>query len=90
MSIYYSLKDEGIKTGGACQVHESKKCFYCGRVVDYPRIMWGGATGDLFGHPVCVRKLCLRLLRDVWEWERDDLSVSDLGRAGFIDSRPRR
>ena len=43
-------------------------CYYCHKPLTHPRIEWVSKT-NLYLHPVCARDLCIRLLRDVWEYE---------------------
>lgn len=67
MAIYHSFKDEKEKTGGACRTVIARECFYCGKELEYPRILWSGYTAEIWLHPDCVVLLNIRLCRDVWE-----------------------
>jgi len=44
-------------------------CFYCDQPTSDPAITWHGATGAIWFHPACAVELCIRLNRDVLEWE---------------------
>jgi hypothetical protein len=54
---------------------EGELCFYCGELVHDPAVVWRGRTdceqclGNICLHPVCAVEFCLRILRDVHEWE---------------------
>ncbi len=49
-------------------VKNEAPCFYCGRPLSFPFILWMG-TSDLALHPHCVVELSIRLFRDVHEVE---------------------
>jgi hypothetical protein len=49
-------------------------CFYCADRVDGLHIYWRGCDPEgeapiIVLHPQCARALCVRMMRDVWEWE---------------------
>jgi hypothetical protein len=49
---------------------EKPDCFYCHETLSaLPVIEWLGAAGEIFLHPDCATNLCIRLLRDVHEYQ---------------------
>ncbi len=51
------------------------RCYHCGQEVRDPAIEWLGTSdwdqhaAKIYLHPVCAVEFCLRVLRDVHEWE---------------------
>ncbi len=64
-----------LTPNGAGYSAEGYRCFYCDKPVHDPAIEWMGGPSQksdrtwIYLHPVCVVEFCLRLLRDVHEWE---------------------
>jgi hypothetical protein len=47
-------------------------CFYCHEPTSDPAVLWDGATGAIYLHPVCVAHLTVRLYRDLHELDCPD------------------
>jgi hypothetical protein len=61
---------------------DPEECFYCGKFVRYPYIKWLGHSpaGGIVMHPECTQDLCIRLNRDLWEWQCTEHRVDVEGR----------
>jgi hypothetical protein len=66
--LLYDEKDERAKTGGLDPNPHKGDCLLCSEKLNYPIIYWMGDP-PIYFHAECCRSICIRLLRDVWEWE---------------------
>ncbi len=67
----------------ACR--QGTACFYCYKPIDGPLVSWLGDSAEILLHPQCAIDLCIRLMRDVHEWQcspRGELPPSGKVRVG--------
>jgi hypothetical protein len=53
---------------------KDEPCFYCGRNLSSPFVLWAGFGAELVLHPTCVVELTIRVFRDVHEIECENHS----------------
>ena len=65
MSLTSPIPDPG---SGIAITAVGHSCFYCGRDLQDPAVVWvGEARDEIYLHPDCVIELTLRLFRDLLE-----------------------
>ncbi len=50
-------------------IRGSDSCFYCDHHIDGAAVEWSGHNATILLHPKCVMDLCIRLFRDVHQWQ---------------------
>jgi hypothetical protein len=48
-------------------IRRGRACYYCGKVITSPAVIWSGFGDDIALHPACVLEWTIRLMRDVWQ-----------------------
>ena len=60
----------GDQSGGIVHTAQGETCFFCGQPTSDPAVHWMGLTGfDIYLHPRCATRFCIRLQRDIHEHE---------------------
>jgi len=74
---------------GDSAVQEPKHdCFFCGRKLTIPAVMWEGHDDSIWMHPDCVEKLSHRLMRDVRELRKGKAYADEVHQRQKAKERP--